>query len=178
MIKKGYTKQFGFTLIEIMVAITIIWIIGAGVANTNWSRLSDRQKVSIFKNRMVSQIETIRNNALFGRSITINSIVPRYWRIDFWTNTSNVFYSTWWLDPSDFLPYDVAEMNLSRFESISSVDCGWEPRWSILIEWINMSLTGSVQCAAATTILMDLEYKQFSESIEINSVSGLVKTLP
>lgn len=77
----------GFTLIELMIVIAMIGIIFVWMRNINFNYMSDRQKAEQFANKIISQIETARNNAMIGRSVTDpdtwEKIIPDFWSIRF-----------------------------------------------------------------------------------------------
>lgn len=174
MIKKGKTVLWAFTLIEIMVVLTIIAIIAIWVSNVNWNRLSDRQKVIVFKNRIISDIETVRNNALFGKGIGTNLDVPEAWRVDISQNGVYFLYQTGGV----FTFYDNVDMQNN--ESITQVRCWENPitqTGSILIQWIQMTLTWATDCEWEKNISFDIAYKSFSGWVWVNALSGLIQDI-
>jgi type II secretory pathway pseudopilin PulG len=54
----------GFTLIEILVVITITITLFIGASKINFNRMSDKQQSLVFTNNVYSSIETVRNNSL------------------------------------------------------------------------------------------------------------------
>ncbi|MCH2189067.1 prepilin-type N-terminal cleavage/methylation domain-containing protein, partial [Candidatus Gracilibacteria bacterium] len=62
-------KKTGFTLVEILVAISVLAIIILGVSNIQLKSISDGQRVESFAYRIVNHYELIRNNALIGKGI-------------------------------------------------------------------------------------------------------------
>ncbi len=173
MIKKGRTILGWFTLIELLVAISIIAILAIGVSNINWNRLSDRQKITIFQNRVVSEIETIRNNALFGKAVTPALIVPHTWRIDLSAAGIDIDYSQLWDNNFE----DYTDLILQPRETISAVYC-----WSdlstpitgeLIIQGADMHLLWD--CNGEQILVLDLEYNESSSgSMQINVVNGLI----
>jgi len=177
MIKKGKNTGSGFTLIEVLVVIAVTAVLAIGVANINWNRLTDKQKVTIFKNRVISDVETIRNNALFGKWVTVNSelIVPFSWRVDISNANIAVLYQE---TPTDIFTLHKTT-TINEPEIITTIYC-WDSispvvinPAQILFEWSELSF-GSSTCPNDNIVSLDLSYKQFSESIEINRVSGLI----
>ncbi|USN58466.1 MAG: prepilin-type N-terminal cleavage/methylation domain-containing protein [Candidatus Peribacteria bacterium] len=63
---KNYRRR-GFTLIEILVAISIISILSIGASQVNWSRISEAQKIDSYRGDIKTAIEEVRNNALIGK---------------------------------------------------------------------------------------------------------------
>ncbi len=174
MIKKGKNILSGFTLIEVLVVISIIAVMAVGVSNINWNRLTDKQKVTILKNRVISDIETIRNNALFGKWVTVDLIVPEQWNIAISNNQIDISYLSWATD----IPYKTIAIGTP--ERIKTIYC-WDDTTDIvsgpaelIFRWSEVSF-GSSTCVWENVLSLDLDYKQnFTESIEINSVSGLI----
>lgn len=71
-------NNFAFTLVEIMVVIVLIMIFFLWIQTLNFWQKSDEQKAEIFANKIISLIETKRNEVLTWR-----------WKVD-WTNFKRV----------------------------------------------------------------------------------------
>lgn len=72
-----------FTLIELMIVIVLIGIIFLMFGNMNLNYMWDKQKAEQFANKIISEIETVRNNALVGRAIKVwnEYKIPNHWSI-------------------------------------------------------------------------------------------------
>lgn len=183
--KKNNLKAF--TLIELMVVIALIWILIWWANFLSFNNISSKDKLETKVIKIISNIETIRNNALLWKWIWQNLIVPEKYKIDFSTSWSwkiNYYYFSGAI--SDFVKYNFDKENkLDKFESISSIKClklDWSlwtnlttsQTWTIIIEWANMTLTWN--CDNTTKILeLNIKRKQFSKKININTVSWLIK---
>ena len=53
-----------FTIIELLVAIVIVIIITLSGSNIAFRAISDKQNLEISTNKIISEIERIRNNSL------------------------------------------------------------------------------------------------------------------
>lgn len=181
--KQNKIKIFWFTLIELMVVITIIWILALWISNVNFRAMSDGQKLKTYTNNIINNIETIRNNALMWKWVTSDLIVPPSWKIDFgfsWSWSISTFYSwaTW-------VPYSEFDTNFSDYYSIDSIRCltldwtednnlsVWEV-WSVYIKQNILDL--SWDCLDTSKILeITTAYKWFTNKFSVNTVNWLVE---
>lgn len=178
-------KKNAFTLIELMVAITLIAIIAIWSSNLNFNALSDRQKLDGFFYKIKTNIETVMNNALIGKAIKLSDdsiIVPKQWKINFnnsWSWIIQSQYLTWWL----FISHN--EIIPDRFYSITTncEDFSWNntwsldnATWSILIEWTNLSYTWSTAgCSWKNVFRIETKYKNFKKIFTINTISWVIE---
>ncbi len=79
-----YSKK-AFTVMELLVVITVMIIIVIWATNVNFNTSTTKQRLEIFTNRIVSEIETIRTNDLVGRAELegSNLEIPERWIIEF-----------------------------------------------------------------------------------------------
>jgi len=181
------TKNKAFTLIELIVWITIIWILAFAISNMDFNRLSSSQKLDIFAWKIRSTYENIRNNALAGKWIWTNLVIPKYWKLNIsknnsWTitteaydNSDNIIY-TWSL----FVPKDY---------EINSIKCWeyWEDRsnywdmtstWTIEFTWINLKLNtnSDLNCNQNKDKILEITVKNKLEKkvITINTLNWIV----
>jgi len=182
--RKNKISSFWFTLIELMVAIAIIGIIALSSTSLNFNKLSNGEKLKINNNKIVSTIETIRNNSLMWRWIWINLINPKYWRIDF-TKTGSwkmlVSYNSWWLDIS--LPEkNIIFNNWYYIYSITCSNLSWSfnnntSSWVLFISWDNITWSWTIWCNDTRTKKLEIItwYRNLTWSILINTVSWLIE---
>jgi prepilin-type N-terminal cleavage/methylation domain-containing protein len=173
MRKKRRSTLSWFTLIEIIIVLGIIALLAVGISNVNWNRLTEKQRSAIFINRVISQVETIRNNALLGKWVWEHNMVPDIWRIDIGEGGIFVYYSSW----ATWNNYSSANIIPNQFESISSFDCGQgtSSTGSIVIEQSQLSLSWSCDVSNHSSMYISLWYADFTEVISINTINGLVQ---
>jgi prepilin-type N-terminal cleavage/methylation domain-containing protein len=176
MIKKGKYIWNAFTLIELMVVITISWILVVWVSNVDWNRLSDRQKFTIFQNRIISEIETVRNNALFWKGIWASLDVPETWTIDVSRDWFDISHQSWAISTA----YTNSNIWLKQFETIQDLYC-WSTQIppsatpiTVIIENADINFTWATVCDDEHLLSVVLEYRWFTGAIELNSINGLV----
>ena len=89
-----------FTLIEILVAIALLAIIWLWFANYNFSSMWDRQTLESFTNKIISNFETLRTNALVWKWAWENFVAPEYREISFST-WNNWFETSYYIKDKD-----------------------------------------------------------------------------
>jgi len=95
MQKNPYTA---FTLIELLVVISIITILALWISQISFTTMWDKQKLDTTVARIVSNIETVRWNALMWKWIWDQLTVPESYQIDFsttWSGNITTQYLSW-----------------------------------------------------------------------------------
>jgi len=177
----------GFTIVELLVAITIIIILIIWSNNISFKYVNDKQKLEIFTNKIISEIERIRNNSLVWKWIWVNLNVPKLWKIEFnswwnWTSSWNVItsYYSWstWIQENKL----IIDKNFA-LKNINCIAVDWNinilttaETWAILFEWWKYSLTWCVFCPSNySNIEIETMSKLFTWSINFDIVSWLIK---
>lgn len=173
-----------FTLTELLVWIAIISIVTLWVTSINFNRLSSKQNLEILTNKIKSNYEFIRNNALSWKWINSNLIVPEKWKMEISLNNSWTIvnsYLTWWLwNP---IEHDIVFM---RNSSINKIRClsldktfdnsiiNWT--WEIIYEWWNLTLSWWCDNPSSKILEITVENNNIdSKIIEFNIVNWLVE---
>ena len=188
-----------FTLIEILVVIVIIAILALWVSNINFNAISDKQRLDKDIIKIISQIETIRNNSILWKWIWVNLDVPEKYEIHIWNTWSwniKLYYNTWWVNTE----YDfVKKINFwNNYEYISKMNClsleinpstkkytiiddedgdnniqDWT--WKLIFEWANISLSWACDKAEAKILQVEVTRKQFKRTFQINTLNWLIE---
>jgi len=175
-----FIKTKAFTIIELLIAIAIIWIIVIWISNLNFNNISDKQRMDSFYYKIKSEIETIKNNSLIWKAIDSNMKVPKEWKIDFASGSTNINISYSWATWTNY-----KNINIEKFYKIKAINCinlSWSTwslswnTWSIIINWANLSLSW---CSSSNykTLIITTWYKEFEKKLEINTVSWVLKDL-
>ncbi len=182
--KKNKINFSWFTLIELMVSVAIIGIIALWSTSLNFNKLSNREKLKINNNKIVSTIETIRNNSLMWKWIWVNLINPKYWRIDFSKVGSwkiLVSYNTGGLD-INFTEKNIIFNNWYYIDSVICSNLSWTFNnntlsWVLFISWDNITWSGASLCNDTRTKKLEIItwYRNLTWSILINTVSWLIE---
>jgi len=175
-------KNKAFTIVELLVAIAIITIISLWANSISFKSVSDKQWLEIFNNKIISEIERVRNNSLIWKGIWANLDVPKTWRIDFSTSWSwilNTNYrltdiSPWILDSS--LPMDKFSINW-----VTCINVAWTlfpltttETWSIIFEWWKYKLWWNCIDSQSSIKISTLN-RWFNYEIEFDVVSWIIK---
>jgi len=186
-------KNIAFTLTEIMVIIVIIGIIGTLWSSIFFKWLDNKQRIDYFTNETYSQIEQIRNLALFGKTLDSWNIKPEAWRIlvsNSWTwKLISQYFS--WSNRSNYKELNIKEnyyiWDLEIDYLLNSEDkCSytWSSiwTWEIIFSWTNISIND-----LSTDTTCDNEYKKIlrfdtiyktwtnKKSIEFNSINWIIE---
>lgn len=174
-----------FTLIELMVGITVIGILALGWMRLDFNKISDAQYIRIFTGKIISLYETTRNNMLIGRSIDTAGTTPSIWKIEIpiWSGkTLTTSYSTWGV----YINYTAWTHVYKSSEWISKINCYTSAgtntntitsgTWIILITKDTISFSGTTICDTISTkkIILETFYHSNTGSIEISGLSGIV----
>lgn len=178
--KLSLQKQRAFTLVEILVVITLISIITLWAGQINFKRLSQRQEVAILTNNVINNIETIRNYASNGRGVGVSLETPEFWEIRFsqaWSWSIETFYSTgslvsfpetnWSSESNNIIDDIYCEKINGSTGSLSSTGI-------IVFEKNNITLSG---CSDTffRKLVMRFRVVDYTETIEINTLNGVVQ---
>lgn len=182
-------KIKAFTLIELLVWISVLSIIAILGMNIDYNRLSQKQELNIFVDKVKSHYENTRNRELAWKWIWIELNIPDLWKIEYskinsWTIISNAYSWTSIIDNNDII--------LRSWYSIEWIKC-WEinedeslydtledsltwslefSKWKIYIDW-----WVSLECSSNTDkiIELDLKYKLDTKKIIINTINWLIE---
>ena len=171
----------GFTLLELMIVIAIIWISIIWATNISFNSLSNKQRVEWFFYKIKNNIETVKNNVLIWRETFdwTNTIVADIWNIDF-NNSLSWSVKTYYYDQLDikksFWDFDIIPEKF--YEIIVYND--WNrindsETASIIINWRNLSLTG----ITTNNKILEIEtkYKDKSKRFTINTISWVIEEI-
>lgn len=170
------------TLIEILVVVALIWILAVGLSKINFNPLMDKQKSLAFSDEIINNIESLRNNSLYWKWVGSGSFThPTKWVISVltgsWQDNFQAKYTTWaWLQIDDnyrvnFIPH--AEINKMVCYNTTKTLSWSTNSLDIEISWSTISLSG---CTFSWTIAeISAKYKQFEQSIWINTISGVIE---
>lgn len=180
---KKYKK--GFTLIELIVAIALIWILAVAISSLNFNKISDNQRALIFTNDVFTPIEAVRNNSLLWKWVLNDLSTPTKTIIEMSTANSwslNINYYSWstlsrtenWLS---FIPFSsISDLKCSNIDFSSS----WSTNnvW-IIFEWNNITFSNCMFDWTNTWAILDIKtkYKSLENTIRLNSVSGTIEKL-
>jgi len=171
-----------FTLIEMIVAVTVIWIILASVTTINFSRLSERQKQEIFINTIIWNIETIRNYAFQGKGIWTQLDIPNEWKIEIssassWTLLTTYSWAVSWT-------YKKSSFKVKKWNWIKKIICkktDWSENdissgtWTIIFKWDNASLSWWCTDPSEKILQLTLQRWAFEDIVEINTISNIIQ---
>jgi len=171
----------GFTLIELMVVISLISVTIFGITRVDFNRISDQQRLDIFSNEVASQLEVVRNNALIGKWVSTSIVTPDEWRIQI-DNTApwsfQTSYFTWW----SWVNSDEYSLDIASRYSISNLSCIRLDNTSENIAWTltvsinkwNLTLTW---CSDNTFKILEMTtwYKAYQNVVRINTLSWLIE---
>jgi len=172
-----------YTLMELLVVITIIGIIAIWTTQLDFNRLSQKQQVSIEAIKIINIIEEVRNNALTWKWIWVTLETPDAWKIDISRSASGTVTSSYTLnDGSSWTPYSFWSWQAPFPQEIESMECYKLDGSSESISTpISISFTGSVWSLSGCS---DNNYKIFTfiygianlkHSISINALTWVIE---
>jgi prepilin-type N-terminal cleavage/methylation domain-containing protein len=181
-------KSNAFTLIELMVAITIISILALWIMNIDFNKLSNRQKLEIYTNNIKTNIENTRNKALLWKAVLSWATleIPNKWQIDFSKSWSWTIITKAISVDDNILKSDSFQMNW--IYSMTSLKC-WKYNdtvinynditltWTIEFNWMNLKLSDSnTDCDSASKILLfNIKSINNSKTIKIDTLNWLIE---
>lgn len=178
-------KNKAFTLVEILVIITIIAIIIIWSNSMNFNKWRDREELELLKNSVVSKFETVRNNSMMWKWVWTDLDHPTQVKITFstWSDIMKTEYNTWtlttnWLNDSESYINDT-----TLVKSISKISClkiDDTPiinvsSWVVLIEWDKLTLTWWCNYPLAKKLQLNFKYKNEISTWTINIVNWLIE---
>lgn len=171
-----------FTLVELLVWITILIIIALSIGNVNFISMSDKQKLESFNNKIISEIESIRNDALIWKWMWNNILAPLSWKIDFskngWWSIQSSYYdwTNWILKENISIPANtnIEEIKCTNYNDSISVDLSWTQVWTIIFEKWTYRL--SWNCPPNyTNLKIKIHNKLYYEDFTFNTISWTIK---
>ncbi len=169
---------FWFTLVELLVVITIVMLLFGAGTQLDFNRIWNSERIEIFNTKILNHYETIRNNALLGKWIDTTIEVPDKWKIQYSITGSwviNSQYSTGsWIDFNEYTP------NIPEKHSIKNIACfdlngnvadnNW-PQAEIIFDWNDISLDGT--CLTSARILQfETHFLGHVQTFRINVLNG------
>lgn len=184
MRKADQTSRNGFTLVEIIVVITLIWIFTLGVTNLDLSRLSIRQEQEILTNKVIGTIETIRNFGFQGKGIWASVQPPDVWIIEISDNVSGNIL-TRYAGTSGTGTYTPQSYSIDNWSEIRDIQCtnidkstyellSWTG--TITVSWDTMTLGW---CTDTTLKILNITVARgpYESIIEINTINNVIQKL-
>lgn len=170
----------GLTLIELVVAVGLIWLLFLAFSWVNFNKNIDNQKANEFYWQILSHIETIKNYSLLWKWVGTNLLTPNKWTLRINNNNIQTYFQT----GSTPELFTGSSVSFDNFENIWPIRCtyldGSNPEIptsiDIDIQGTQMIFTGSTLCTNNHKILeIQTNYKNISKKILINSVSGIIE---
>ena len=179
-----------FSLIELVVVIGLITFIALTATSLNFQWLSDKQKLEIFSNRIITQIEAIRNDALVWKNLYDTTKKIWFEDIEQWeiaiNKTTATLEVTAYPKQKDISevkePRIVTTNKASTWEKIEALKCNWA--WweksidsaKIVFEWTKTAKVIWEDCNENSILQFELSYSKEKWIIEFDPVSWLIET--
>ena len=178
-----------FSFIELVVVIGLITFIALTATSLNFQWLSDKQKLEIFSNRIITQIEAIRNDALVWKNLYDTTKKIWFEDIEQWEIAINKTTAT--LEVTAYpRQKDISEVKEPRivttnkasvWEKIEALKCNWA--WweknidsaKIVFEWTKTAKVIWEDCNENSILQFELSYSKEKWIIEFDPVSWLVE---
>lgn len=170
-----------FTLIEVLVVISVIGIITLWISSLDFNRLSQSQKIDIEISKIHSIFEEVRNNSLIGKWVWTNLQTPSSWEMSFENTSSSgsidINYISAslqdyreWESPFPFaiLNMQCKNLNYSNQDTLSTA--------LLSFSGSNISLS-SPDCTIDKPKILEIEYGIWTntKTISINTLSGIIE---
>ncbi len=170
-----------FTVIELLVVIAVIIIMVLWATNMNFNSTTNNQKLEIFTNKVISEIETVRTNDLVWKwELNWAALeIPDKWLIEFssswlWSISTKIERNSSIEDFSDFF--------MEEGFSIDEVWCDMPDRtsynttnsWTIVFDKWNYSLQW-VNCQNwETLITIKTWFRWIQDTINFDTINWLI----
>jgi prepilin-type N-terminal cleavage/methylation domain-containing protein len=172
-------SSLGFTLVELIIVISVIWIMATMAPRINFTEINNQKRAEVFTSHIWRVLENARNNALFGRSVW--ALSPDAWQVSVWlANSWSIL--TEYLSGSTWIAYVDQDFSFTTAfpESISNVNCNdsgdiWTSIW--IIQFYGRNVSYSWACTLTDkTMIIDTSYYWYTWSLNINAVSWVIET--
>lgn len=172
---------FWFTLVELLVVITVVMLLFTAGSQLDFNRIWNSQRIEIFNAKILSHYETIRNNALLGKWIATTIDVPDSWKIQYSTAGSWTINSQYTLDNgTSWEIFNEFTPNIPEKHSIENIECfaldGSNAQDSnntaeIIFNWNNITL--GWRCTDSARILQfETHFLDHVQTFRINVLNG------
>lgn len=175
-------NTLAFSLIELLVWMSIITIVILWSSNLWFKNMSDRQKLEIFNNKIIWEIEEVRNNSLIWKWFWVNLTVPLEWKIDFSRNNSWIVKTSYTNDWTNRIEKN--NLDIDDLMNISSISCksvsgttntlSATQTWTIFFKWWKYILWWNCPTAYSNLIIQTFN-KWYYKSVEFDVISWLIK---
>jgi len=171
-----------FTVIELLVVIAVIIIMVLWATNMNFNSTTNKQKLEIFTNKVISQIETVRTNDLVGKAeLDWSELeIPDRWFIE--VSTAWLWKLTTKIERNSNIE-NFSELFMEEWFSIDEVWCdlpNWTSynttnTWTIVFEKWNYSLRW-INCETwETTLSIKTGFRWVQNTISFDTLNWLIK---
>lgn len=171
-----------FTLTELLAVIAIITILATWLSTINFKNISNKQNADIFVNKIISRIETIKNNALVGKWIGTSLQTPYSWEIDIPHWTGNLSVYTLASSGATRQAYDELSYKLKPQEKIEAINCitftgttlPITSTGTIIFQNQNISFTPLCGNDSYKILELTTSFQWVENIINFNSINGLI----
>lgn len=170
-----------FTLIELLVVIWLIIILWVTISSLNFNKLTNIQRAEMFSNKIITQIENVRDNSLVWKWISDQNSLNWFAKverwdilIEKWTSTQKSSFKIF-IYENDIDKKELSKIEIENVEKIENLVC--EREWekdsvNIAFVWWKTSIE---ECANSSKINIFTSYNSEKSQIEFDVVSWLVK---
>lgn len=180
-------KNSGFTLIEILVVISVIIILFLAGSQLDFNRMWSQERIEIFNTKILSHYETIRNNALLGKWIDLAIDVPDKWKIRYssvWDGGVASQYSI--NDGTSWVNYDEITPMIPDRHSITNLNCydlngntAQNSGTNAEIIFDGNDITLWWKCSASARVLQfETNFLDITYQISVNMLNGTMDMKP
>lgn len=176
-----------FTLIELIVWITIIIILLLWTTQIDFNRLSQKQELEILTNNIKSNFEILRNNSLSWKWIWTSLIVPDSWMFEIsnsnsWTvANSYLSWGTWYNYENQLIFKNwlyISWLKCLELDKTLDDDLLSTWTWWIIFKWWNLTLTWSCNTISEDAKILEIEIKNNksdTKTLQINMLNWLAE---